>query len=214
MKTSQSLEQYFNKAKHNGIKWAAGDILKRFFEKVFRIKDNNLIIYDANLAEMPLFDSKLKGVEFKWIPSEDKSTVLALDDWQLGEKKYDEYIGNGSECLGAFYQGTLVAYTWAHFEKFEFSSFKYTLHMKDNEAYAGPDFVAPEYRGNGLQPAILTHAAAEMLKKNYDIGLGSIMQNNLASKRGVAKAGPKPIREIRVVRFYKYIVHRKLKEYR
>ncbi len=210
---TQPILEYYDKIKYNGFKWTATDITKRFLTKVFRYKDLTLIMFAARLNEMPLIDAKLDGVTCDFITLDKKNQILELNDWQLGEEKYKEYMNNGSKCYGAFLDNRLIAYTWIHYRKFDFPNFKYTLTFHNDDIYAGPDFVHPEFRGERLQPTLLTHVANHYCKKGFKIGYGSIMKNNIASQKGVKKAGPKPISEVRIIRFYKYIVYRKVKNY-
>lgn len=208
--TAQKFSDFVEKTKHNGPKWAVFQVMQKTLGKLFKFSDRTLIIYNADLSKLPLFTPEIEGIRFGWTKDTDRPVIPTLGDPQVTKEIIEGYFKNGSKCLGCYVNDRLVGYTWIHYKRYDFSLFDYSLPLKDNEVYAGPDFVIPDFRGNGIQPGLLTHAANMLLEDNFNIGYGSTLKDNLSSQKGIAKAGPQPMREVRVCKFMDYIMHKSI----
>jgi len=212
MERLQDLTSYLQKARYNGIPWVLSRIRERVLYKLFKYKDLTLIIYGVRLIEMPLLDAKI-DVRYDWVTPADTPKILALNFIELNAERVEEYFQRGSRCYGAFLEERLIACSWVHFGRFDFPFYQYSIPLKDNEVYDGPDYVDPEFRGKRLHEAILTRLAAYFREKNIDFAYGSVVEDNIASHKGVKRAGVKPIYEVRVIKLSERILYKKIREY-
>ncbi|MBU0993171.1 MAG: GNAT family N-acetyltransferase [Proteobacteria bacterium] len=202
----ESLRMFYEKARHHGMAWA----LKRTFfvlmRKVFRYDDSTLILYQIDGQLMPPIPAKIDGITCCWVPEKDKDQILALKDAQLNDELLNDHFRKNGRCLGAYLDGRLIGYIWVFFRFFHFPFFDYTVQLKNNEVYCGINYVIPEYRGNMIQSALFSELCRLLLEENYRFGFGSVIKDNLSSRRGVEKAGPQAYYSIRVKKLFNRII--------
>lgn len=191
-----------DKTRHNGMAWAASSLMYFVLRKGFKISDRTMDIYTGDLSTFPVFNPQVDGIRFGWMPEDETPEILSLGDFQINKDRVDTYMKNGSKCLGCYVKDRLCGYSWIHFDSYYFDSFDYTLKLSEEQVYGGPDFVHPDFRGNGIHAGILTHLAEAILKEGKKIGVASIFKDNLTSWKGIEKMEITPglLATIRVVK--------------
>jgi GNAT superfamily N-acetyltransferase len=67
------------------------------------------------------------------------------------------------------------------------------LKLKDTDYWAVDAYIHPEYRGKGINSAIASEFLAQAKREGYRRGYGTILFNNIASRRSYAFVGEKEI---------------------
>lgn len=196
--------RFTNKIKQNGIRWVLNIMWALIVNLVFRKR--TLLILEKDLDKIDLAEAKINP-EYKLISRNDIIKILNLK--HLKEGILNEYLENKSKCLGAFWNDRVIGYCWVHFRKYYFPFFDYYLKIKDKEAYIGPAFVDPEFRGKRLYGALMSRLFVNLKKNGCLLVYGSVWDTNIASIKGVKKIGFLPVNYIKVIRIFKKIVYKK-----
>ena len=158
---------------------------------------------------MPVLRNSTLDIECKLLDSRYTREISKLSN--LAMEKIEEYFQDGGKCLGAFYNEQMVAYSWCHYKDRYFPFFNYSIEVKDR-VYIGPDYVAPEFRGNKIHCCLLTKMLDILFKEGCRYVLSSVLQSNHASKKGLASAGFLPQKKVHVKRVFKTMVCKNIEQ--
>jgi len=134
------------------ILWRVNKIV---FERLDKI---NLQVKPFYLHEEGLLGAAWEGrkdgyenYETGFLGKEDMSEIAAIPrgEWS-NEEKLLSRLRDGQQCLGAKYQGKIVAFTWCNLASCHDSTYRFPL--KGNEAYLWDAYTLPTFRGKGLAP--------------------------------------------------------------
>lgn len=106
----------------------------------------------------------------------------------------------GSHCYTAWVGGQLASYGWVSFRAEYVGEFNLRLRLIPGEAYIWDCFTLPAYRRQGLYSALLAHILSDLETSpvcRVWIGADS---DNLASQRGIERAGFRAAAEIVLAR--------------
>jgi hypothetical protein len=96
---------------------------------------------------------------------------------------------SGDQCYGAWVGSELAAYGWVSFEQEYVGEFKVWVRLVPGEAYIWDCFTLPAHRQRGLYSGLLVYMLGQLEKDNEcRVWIGADM-DNLASQRGIARAG-------------------------
>lgn len=99
--------------------------------------------------------------------------------------KLNNWLAGGEQVFPVFHEGKLAHYTWAHFNSRTFNRFD----IASDEVYLGPCFTGDACRGQSIYPRVLQWVCREMGRRGLRRALISVARDNLASIRGIEKAG-------------------------
>ncbi len=108
----------------------------------------------------------------------------------------------GARCYAAWVGSDLAAYGWVSFEEEYVGEFNLWVRLVPGEAYIWDCFTLPAFRQRGLYSALLAHILAELEHDNEcRVWIGADM-DNVASQRGIARAGFRPIADMVLARVF------------
>ena len=172
-------------------------------------KEATLLVVHKKFDTPPLLESSKLQVECILLNANYKKQITKLSN--LAAERIDEFFQDGAKCLGVFHNGQLIAYSWCHYKDHYFPFFNYSIEVTDS-VYIGPDFVAPEYRGNKIHGYILTRMFALLYEEGCEYVLGSVLHDNHASIKGLKNVGFIPKQQVAVSRVLKSMVYKKMKD--
>jgi GNAT superfamily N-acetyltransferase len=106
----------------------------------------------------------------------------------------------GRRCYAALVREELAAYGWVSFDEEEIGEMRLRLRLAPGEAYIWDCATAPPFRRRRLYTALLAHITRELRAEGLcRVWIGAD-QDNVASQRGMARAGFKPVADIVVAR--------------
>lgn len=200
--------------KQYGFGWTFSRSMNIVFSRFLRIHDLRNLVYIKPFppkgVEYPVVDAKIDDVEYAWISREDDEKVLLLNYALANKNLIEKYRNKGSKCFGAFIKERLIGFIWVHFGEFELPDLDYIIKMNIDEAYFGPDYIVPEFRGKRLHAALLTRLLVLLQEENYRFGYGDVYVKNLSSIRSIEREGAKSLRYLRTIRFGRYTVYKKI----
>lgn len=109
-----------------------------------------------------------------------KFTDAALLRWRFSQ---------GELCWAAKAEEEIVSYVWAAPKRERVGELCKSIELKEGEIYLYDAFTVPEWRGKGLYPAILSRQLDYFKHKGYERALIFTVEENLASRRGILRAG-------------------------
>lgn len=172
-------------------------------------KEATLLVVHKKFKTSPLLESCKLPVECKLLNANYKKQISKLSN--LAVERIDEFFRDGAKCLGVFHNDQLIAYSWCHYKDHYFPFFNYSIEVTDG-VYIGPDFVAPEYRGNRIHGYLLTRMFALLYEEGCEYVLGSVLHDNHASIKGLKNVGFMPKKQVAVSRILKTMVNKKIKD--
>ena len=106
----------------------------------------------------------------------------------------------GRRCYAAWVDGELASYGWVSFDEEFVGELNLQLRFLPGEAYIWDCATKPAFRQNHLYSSLLVHIAEELQAENIcRIWIGAD-RNNVASHRGIARAGFRSIADLLVAR--------------
>jgi len=108
----------------------------------------------------------------------------------------------GRQCYAAWMDGRIVSYGWVSFDEEMVGELNLRLRLVAGEAYIWDCATLPAYRNRHLYSALLSHILHELVE-NQPIcraWIGADLEN-LASQRGIARAGFHRVANLLVERF-------------
>jgi ribosomal protein S18 acetylase RimI-like enzyme len=98
-------------------------------------------------------------------------------------------LERGEDFWTAQQDKTIVSYCWATCEPVEIGELHCRIKPREGEIYLYDAFTFPDYRGNNLYPALLHRILEHSRQQNLRRALIFVLSDNIASIRGVQKAG-------------------------
>jgi GNAT superfamily N-acetyltransferase len=95
----------------------------------------------------------------------------------------------GRFCYAAWFEGRLAAYGWVSFNEELVGELDLRIRLLPGEAYIWDCFTLPEYRGRRLYSALLAHIVGDLCAENFSRTWIGADLDNMASQRGIARAG-------------------------
>lgn len=114
-------------------------------------------------------------------------------------KIFRNFLDNGDKGYFAYLNGKCVHRSWIQFGEKEVEVHRFLKRkIKKDEAFIHYCETAPEARGKNIYPAVLSRIVNDFKGKYKNIYISTNI-NNLASRRGIEKAGFKEIEKIRII---------------
>ncbi|MFL5732833.1 MAG: GNAT family N-acetyltransferase [Chloroflexia bacterium] len=103
-------------------------------------------------------------------------------------------LASGRRCFVAYVQSSLAAYGWVSYGQERVGELERRFHMLEGEAYIWECVTLPEYRGQRLFSALLSHMQAALRAEGRvpRIWIGSGLANR-PSVQGIVNAGFQPV---------------------
>ncbi|GAB6163782.1 hypothetical protein JCM12298_29420 [Desulfothermus naphthae] len=125
--------------------------------------------------------------------------ILVINDvgefnnfYQVPQKLYflplKKWFERGSKCLAISKNRHLAAYTWIHKNFYDELGPAGALRLDENEAYIGPFYTDPLFRGKGLYYILMNYALHHLKKKNIVFLYGSSNIHNIATIKVLSKS--------------------------
>lgn len=107
---------------------------------------------------------------------------------------------SGGRCFGAWIGNQLAAYGWVSFDEEYIGELNLRLTLLPGEAYIWDCFTLPAFRQNYLYSALLVYILGELRSGNFCRAWIGADLDNVASQRGIARAGFKPVADLVIAR--------------
>jgi len=157
------------------------------------------VIWALNLDEPLPVIAPLVPVTFRRAGPESVSVLAqAMGGGASGEilKRFEA----GRRCYAAWAEDKLAAYGWVSFDEESIGELKLHLRLLRGEAYIWDCATLPAYRRNHLYSALLVQILQELrTEKLCRAWIGADL-DNVASQRGIARAGFKPVADLVIAR--------------
>ena len=140
----------------------------------------------------------------------DRANEIESNDYLKREQIY-ALFNRGAICLGAFVDGKLAGYVWAQFRPTSYPFFDYEF-VFEEDAYVGPDYVFPEFRGNKIHGALSTRMFAYLKKSGFNGVWSSVWQTNYSSIKGLIEVEYYPKFQICATRVFDKLIYKKMDE--
>lgn len=98
-------------------------------------------------------------------------------------------LERGEQFWTAQQEGKILSYCWATRLAVEIGEIRRKISPRDDEVYFYDAFTFATYRGYNLYPALLQHMLEQSRQQGFRRALIFVMSDNIASIRGVSKAG-------------------------
>ena len=165
---------------------AAGD-LARYAPDARVLAGGTDVLVDLKTAPLPVCDARL-DVEYR---------VLDASSWATQQKTghiIDRHLFQGRLARGeAFWTAQvddrIVSYCWVTSEAVEIGEIRCIVQPRADEIYLYDALTFEEYRGRNLYPAVLHRTLVQSREAGLRRALIFVMSDNIASIRGVEKAG-------------------------
>jgi ribosomal protein S18 acetylase RimI-like enzyme len=122
--------------------------------------------------------------------------LMGLDDPAAVFQRF----ASGRRCYAAWVEGTLAAYGWVSFGEEEIGEMRLRIRLAPGEAYIWDCATALAYRRRRLYTALLGHIADELRAGGLCRAWIGVDPDNLASQKGIALAGFRPVADLIVAR--------------
>jgi hypothetical protein len=132
----------------------------------------------------------------------DASTALALAMGPGSEAEICRRFSAGRHCYAAWRDGRIVSYGWVSFDEEMVGELDLRLRLVPGEAYIWDCTTLPAYRNQHLYSALLSYILYELLDHQpiCRAWIGTDL-DNLASQRGIARAGFHHVANLLLERF-------------
>ena len=156
-------------------------------------------IWALDLAEPTPEITPLLAATFRRVGPE---SLLELAEAAGGDaaEEFRKRFESGRRCYAAWVEGELAAYGWVSFEDELIGELSLRLRLLAGEAYIWDCFTVPAFRQRRLYSALLVYIVADLRAEQVNrIWIGTNTEN-LASQRGIARAGFRRVADIGVAR--------------
>ena len=156
-------------------------------------------IWALDLAEPTPEITPLLAATFRRVGPE---SLLELAEAAGGDaaEEFHKRFESGRRCYAAWVEGELAAYGWVSFEDELIGELSLRLRLLAGEAYIWDCFTVPAFRQNRLYSNLLVQIVADLRAEQVNrIWIGTNTEN-LASQRGIARAGFLRVADIGVAR--------------
>jgi GNAT superfamily N-acetyltransferase len=127
--------------------------------------------------------------------------MLKNGDESVVREKLKNYLDSGGEMFLAFSECKLVHVAWL-FCNPKISEGHFFVTIKNDEAYIGRCDTHPEFRGKNIYPVILQHLISRASRRNKKRCFVATIPTNLASIRGIEKAGFSFVGKMRMFKLF------------
>lgn len=135
---------------------------------------------------------------------EDVDLILGFADYpnKIAIRRYVQYhFDSGGELFLAFNEGKLAHLCWLFYHP-GFKEQWAHIHLKKDEAHIASAHTDSEFRGQNIYPAVLQHILKYVAEKNIRCVYITSSPKNIASVRGIEKAGFSKVGEIHGLKFF------------
>ena len=106
----------------------------------------------------------------------------------------------GRRCYAAWAGEELAAYGWVSLEEEQIGELRLRLRLLPGEAYIWDCVTLPAFRQNYLYSALLVYILGQLHSENFCRAWIGADLENIASQRGIARAGFKPVADVVIAR--------------
>ncbi|MBA7696966.1 hypothetical protein ES703_105624 [subsurface metagenome] len=139
----------------------------------------------------------------KGSPEDTNLMVKMLDymDQTTVRKQQRRLFDNGGKVFLAFSEGKLVHIGWLFCSPLIHEP-SFSVRINQDEAYIGRCDTHPDFRGKNIYPAVLQHIITHAVGKNRKRCFVATIPTNLASIRGIEKAGFSFVGKMRMFKLF------------
>ena len=137
--------------------------------------------------EMPAIVPRVHA-EFRRL-SPELAAVLASSTNFLSLTEITRRLESGRQCYVAWVDGQIAAYGWVSFVEEEIGELNLRIKLLPGESYIWDCVTLPAFREKLLYSALLIHILAELREQNICRAWIGADLENLASQKGIARAG-------------------------
>jgi GNAT superfamily N-acetyltransferase len=119
----------------------------------------------------------------------------------VSAKKYREFqrrINNGRICFMVLDGDKAIGYSWISLDDEYIPDGGVDVVLGEKEAFLFDDYILPQYRGKGLQSALIPPRLAYLREHGYLVGLSYIHDVNTVAMKAPVTAGFMPKRTVSV----------------
>jgi len=178
------------------------------YVKSILFKKATIIFVSTELSNINTINPQNINITYKFVDQTHISQIASADYLSINQVK--TLFNKKAKCLGAFEGDTLVGYVWFQCMPTNYPFFNYTFNFNNN-AYIGPDYVSPLYRGKRIHGALLCRMLKYLKKQNYTVAWTSVWSDNIPSIRGLMAVGFEPKFEITAIRILNKLIYRKIR---
>lgn len=109
---------------------------------------------------------------------------------------FQKRLERGEQCWTAQQDGRIVSYCWATRDAVEIGEIRGLVRPRSDEIYLYDALTFAEYRGRNLYPALLQRILEHSREDGLRRALIFVLSDNVASIRGVEKAGFKAFQRV------------------
>lgn len=118
---------------------------------------------------------------------------LMLDVMYLSQADLYDRFDIGDRCFAVIDRGEIATYVWAQFDTKRMDELRLVFKLKPNQAWFYNAVTVKSARGRGYYPNIMRYTAKALRAEGFDELFGYSESQNLASIRGLEKAGYVPV---------------------
>jgi RimJ/RimL family protein N-acetyltransferase len=135
----------------------------------------------------PTIPAAFRRIKLEGLPELSKATG------EVVENEFQKRLESGRRCYTAWTGGRMGAYGWVSLEEEWIGELRLHLRLSPGEAYIWDCFTLPAFRQKYLYTALLSYIIASLrLEQLRRVWIGT-NADNLASQRGIARAGFQPV---------------------
>jgi len=135
-------------------------------------------------------------LEIKELVLSDIDQMLAV--MYLSRANICRRFGRGERCFAVIDDGGIATYFWAQFGARYIDGLRLTFNLKSNQAWFYNAITVKRARGKGYYPNIIRYMNQTLASDGFDEFFIDVEEKNLASIRGMKKAGFKEIVKIQM----------------
>lgn len=190
----------------NILKFISHHSLGEFLKRSCRIlikplyENNARYIFKLNLSSAVDADPALVIKEITIADINRMLDVMYINSVEL-QKRFD----HGDRCFAVLDENKIISYFWARFADREFPELHLKFNLHSNQTWMYNAITVKAARGRGLYPNIIRHMAKVLMNSGIDEAFIDVDPDNIASRRGLEKAGCKYIVLVRVKKMFSNI---------
>ena len=125
------------------------------------------------------------GVRIRLTEEDDLAGLAEL--MYISQEELRDILAQGNKCMLAYVDNHLAGYSWIYYHSYRISDVCYTVIAQQGEAYVGPDYVHPDFRGRRIHSSLLQAVFSLLNQEGYKVALGSVNIRNTASIKGLVR---------------------------
>ncbi|MBM3222552.1 MAG: GNAT family N-acetyltransferase [Candidatus Tectomicrobia bacterium] len=151
--------------------------------------EKTLCLFEVDLKGGIAADTSARlAVEYRCLDA--ASWVAQRHTGHIGDRYlFPARFARGEQFWTVQQDDKILAYCWATQEPVEIGEIRCTMHPRSDETYFYDAFTFADYRGQNLYPALLQRMLQASRQHGLRRALIFVMSDNMASIRGVHKAG-------------------------